>query len=804
MSRSQAINTRLEKLVPSMEECFTQGIMTKEAIHDVAKQRMHLEYRLAARPLLLLDVRSALDFELEMERKLSNFCSASKTNLQHRWTALDRAEYVMSIALKHLKRKAEWEEARKWFLHLLAQFQRVSSISKLYAGWVTKYPNRGDLWSEAALFELHHSDVDTARSLVQHAVTVLPASPEVWRACLTIELEFVKRIMATLVEAAVVAKDVEPEASLVAQQPHMVPVVLQLDLCRVVVEECLKCEPRITLSLYDLCLKFRFTSRLCRTILVVGFRSALAISKKDKSKTIRSKSNIDATLAEIALRFVENEWLLALRGCTDASTYLDQQVRLGQGLDLQAAVSKQRTVPWLRSRSLVPTASQLIDVLMYCIAVCVELLFHLSVDLSSSVSHPLRALFFRLIASVDSSTTSVLSAEQKSVVVFTVCGGVKRELVLSSLAAVCDVSDPKMWHLSVSSAVEELWQDEGVDTAASFIEDLVVLKKARKETASSWSLEELSKHLSPQKLSQMSMAVPVEGVTSKDEMMSKLLMIDVCPTTAEKLINVARVLKNVLAHNASHVSCWRLFVVKFVLAHSQCKLDEDDDLAILTPLTDGVAFLRSVAHASLSFDDQSERHLGAFVLVSLLLATTAGWRPPQSTSIFSTVDIAPVTIEEIVQLVLKCKNLSLLSHQADALLKKCVFSPNSRCMQGNLIVPFWTAMMVSQRATNSKQIAPLLSKCRLEHDNLIQLHREPLSSLSVFQPIIGQECHVMQSEAQLKAQAGAMEVADWVRYIKFEQTVVRDLVRCQEVSARAVKEVRNPQLLLSLLCAPQK
>ena len=70
MASGQAIDTRLEKLLPASNEWFTAGLYTKDEIQNIMRQRTSFEYRLAARPLLKVDVDLAIDYELNIESQI--------------------------------------------------------------------------------------------------------------------------------------------------------------------------------------------------------------------------------------------------------------------------------------------------------------------------------------------------------------------------------------------------------------------------------------------------------------------------------------------------------------------------------------------------------------------------------------------------------------------------------------------------------------------------------------------------------------------------------------------------------------
>ncbi|KPI83640.1 hypothetical protein ABL78_7329 [Leptomonas seymouri] len=200
MARARAIETRLEKLVPALDEYYTSGFLTREETLEVSRQRTHWEYRLVAKPLLLLDVRGAITYELGLEKRLADYCSHTKLNLQHRWDVVDRIEGIYKIGLKHLKNPQEHESLRQEYVLFLKRFQRNGSLSNLYGELMVTYPRRSDIWVEAAEWQCtSQHNTDNARAIVQHALLTMSSEPTVWACALRVELQFVQRLLDGLI-----------------------------------------------------------------------------------------------------------------------------------------------------------------------------------------------------------------------------------------------------------------------------------------------------------------------------------------------------------------------------------------------------------------------------------------------------------------------------------------------------------------------------------------------------------------------------------------------------------------------------
>ncbi|CCW62054.1 unnamed protein product [Phytomonas sp. EM1] len=315
MARVHAIETRIEKLNPSIDEYFTSGFLNRDELRKVVRQRRHWEYRLVAKPLLLLDVRDAVRYELDLEQRLRAYCESTKVELKHRWAILERIEYIYRVGLKHLKKKSEWESIRKEFITFLKHQHRHGSLSKLYAELMIKYPTRSDLWVEAALWEaMGLNNVHNARSIIQRALLTMTADPVVWTAGLRIELHFISRSLRRFIEEYVDQKqskkfrkeishssvtdvggtggqmnhdkgtELRISDQMRAEDEHLSKIVLDLELCKVVVDEALQgpaFSPTLVTQLLTTAGEFSFTRDLILTILNDGQHRMLEVLGSD-------------------------------------------------------------------------------------------------------------------------------------------------------------------------------------------------------------------------------------------------------------------------------------------------------------------------------------------------------------------------------------------------------------------------------------------------------------------------------------------------------------------------------------------
>jgi hypothetical protein len=289
MSRSRAIDTRLEKLVPSVEELMVAGVFTRAEVKEINRKRTDCEYRLVAKPLLLLDVRLSIALEKGIEDKIAEYCAASKVVLKHRWAVQERIEQIYKIGLKHLHHPDEYESLRKEFVAFLTKHKRAASLSQHYADLVIKNPLKAPFWVEAALWQSEIGEIDNARTSVQHAISLLPNSDEVYACALTIELQFAGKLFTAMVKEhqerveAAKANSGPPAGNMLDrlrnENASLAVVALDLGLCRLVVNDSLSKDgaatPTLVLRLYDTAMRYPFAKDLASFILREGIHQRL-------------------------------------------------------------------------------------------------------------------------------------------------------------------------------------------------------------------------------------------------------------------------------------------------------------------------------------------------------------------------------------------------------------------------------------------------------------------------------------------------------------------------------------------------
>lgn len=292
MARAVAIDTRLEKLIPSLEEYVVAGVFTKDEVRNISRQRTDIEYRLVAKPLLVVDVRRGIRMEQDIEEKIAEYCSTSKVTLKHRWVVQERIESIYQIGYKHLKDPTEKEAIRQEMITFLKAAGRKSSLSKFYAELVVRHPLTSAYWVEATWWQVEIGAMDHARALIQHAITTVPGSPDVWVCAFGIELNFAAVVLKT-----VLAERREREAksevtddvvdTMRTQSATLANIALDLALAQIVLEEAARSDaassPSLFLRLHEVALTHEFGAAIADKALQIALTKRLLPSFAEKS-----------------------------------------------------------------------------------------------------------------------------------------------------------------------------------------------------------------------------------------------------------------------------------------------------------------------------------------------------------------------------------------------------------------------------------------------------------------------------------------------------------------------------------------
>lgn len=222
MARARAIDMRLERLVPAMEEYFVKGIFTKQQLQEIATERRNHEYKLVARPLLYVDVKRAIDFEMELEARINSYLAGSEMQLKHRNDVIERIAHIFQIAIPCLEANItsggatsagavavtsllnvaarERDLLERQYLTFLRDFGRENELSRYLAGSLQRAPGNVAPWVFSVEWELQKGNADNARSIAQEALKHIAADPRAWVALLRVETGFVNQITRGVLE----------------------------------------------------------------------------------------------------------------------------------------------------------------------------------------------------------------------------------------------------------------------------------------------------------------------------------------------------------------------------------------------------------------------------------------------------------------------------------------------------------------------------------------------------------------------------------------------------------------------------
>lgn len=281
MARGRAVDVQIEKLLPSMEEYFVVGMMSKDEVRELAQKRTAAEYKLLAKPLLLLDVQQAIKLEIALEMQVAEYAQRTQVKMKHRWDVLDRIEKIYRDAMHKLRRQpADVEALSEEFLQFCAKFNRTAAISKFYTERLQKNPRDRRAWYEASLWELRQGNSDQARALLKKARALLPNDVKLWTASLEVELEHV----GPLLKGIRLDKDPKKLEKLAANEA-LHKIVSELALAKLLLKEFLQssasheAKRELLCECLRLCRKFRYSLPVVDTCLEEMSRGAFSPSE---------------------------------------------------------------------------------------------------------------------------------------------------------------------------------------------------------------------------------------------------------------------------------------------------------------------------------------------------------------------------------------------------------------------------------------------------------------------------------------------------------------------------------------------
>lgn len=186
----------LEARLPDLEELARRGLFSDARIREIVIQRKKHEYRLKRRTVRLDDFLSYIDFEkqLEVESRDSSLGRTSKERhfpgnyslIQHVYQLYQRAlaRYSGNTAL--------WMQ---FLTYSMLQGGR-SIFKKNVAKALQVHPRHAPLWLLSARFEwASNGNMQTARTVLQHATRLDPANIALWHGFFDMEVDFAVKIL---------------------------------------------------------------------------------------------------------------------------------------------------------------------------------------------------------------------------------------------------------------------------------------------------------------------------------------------------------------------------------------------------------------------------------------------------------------------------------------------------------------------------------------------------------------------------------------------------------------------------------
>ncbi|RNF15164.1 uncharacterized protein Tco025E_05587 [Trypanosoma conorhini] len=806
MARARAIETRLEKLLPSLEEYFTSGFLTREETQEVARQRTHWEYRLVAKPLLLLDVQGAVAYELALEKRIQEYCRTTKLVLKHRWAVLERIEAIYRIGLKHLKDREESELLRNEFVQFLKTHHRHSSLSALYGELMVRYPTRSPLWVEAALYEgVEMGNTDNGRAILQQAVLTAGAQPEVWNAALLLELYFADRLLRKLLEAAAEEAPQAPKKDIVeelrAENAALADVVVDLALARAVVEEALAspaCGPKLVRLLLESAVRFSFTKSLLEELMAAAAAKMVSALTSDAASTSNaSRQWSEAGLSRFVLDFLRLDVLMLDHGVTgDAASFL------------RAGGRSRPTTPKKRTAALVK-------------AFAAALTLAQTERLSSFLA--LGRLRETAVAELEPLLEALQESTSKSGV-SAVCRRLLSGQRLAAAEAVRCLGGPMdaalLQRLATAAA-------ERVQAVVQTLEEAPVrVKKAKHEEASArTTMWRLWRFLLPTDRTAVEAAVPraTKRFATEDDVAR--LVLSQGSVTDEAAVEHALTLFLREFHligdddgieglhqlrfkkPTTPVALWRLFHLlelrckpkgtparrpPSVSRDSDSESDSESDewgreqqgratVSDESYASAGLKFLASVPQGLLDGRAEEERLEGCWGLISARVQTLTGM-------------CGSTTRADFIGCLQRSSSDAWVEDVRSLLRVARLCEPIPRQAHAEIAIPFLEAVALERGGTGSDAA----QEAREAHERLLGMYalsKHPSS----FPPLVRRV--PWRAGASARLEPAELNAADWARLVAFERDVAKDLRRAKEAAARARRLSLAPQRLLSLLNA---
>ncbi|KAH9601462.1 U3 small nucleolar RNA-associated protein 6 [Trypanosoma melophagium] len=808
MARARAIETRLEKLLPSLEEYFTSGFLTRAETQDVARQRTHWEYRLVAKPLLLLDVQNAVAYELGLERRIREYCITTKLVLRHRWAVLERIESIYRIGIKHLKDPGELELLRKDFIRFLRDHERHSSLSALYGELMVRHPTRTDLWVEAALYEgVEMGNIDNGRAIVQQAILTAGAQPEVWNAAFLLELNFADRLLCKLVEEELQKESEDSDHDIVdelrKENSALASVVVDLALVKAVVEEALEspaCGPKLVQQLLESATRFSYTKSLVEMLMENSALKMISALNPKRKSTTASHNWTDNGVSRFLQEYLTFETRMVEHKVTgDAASYLRcmGRVNISTPEDRKMACLKAFIAALTLAQSDVGSSSLLQRLRDAAVEVVVLQLESLQKFISASgISALCRLLlsgkFVGVIEALQClcewKKTSAQEQQQKQQQRLLQMAHSSAERVQSLLEAAREVSiSAKKTKHEGKGVTWRLWRFL-LPSDRKAVEASTLQGDAR--LADDFDVERLLHSLRDVRDDETLRRAVLQFlrefhlVTAEDELEEGLQQL--------QFSNSAK----------TPITLWRIFSLleersEMIKATPRSTSRDDDDDSSSEDEDDksrkrssddesyavtGLRFLASVPSGTLDRAGEEERLDGCWGLVSARVRTLTGL---QST-----------TRADFTACLQRNTNKSWMEGVRFVLRVARLCEPLPRQVHTDIAIPFFESLALVQ---GSVGISAAIREARDAHERLLAMYHAAPKAIGEYLPLV---LHVPRGEGvKMRVSPGELNAADWTRLVAFERSVAKDLYRAKETAARAQRTTLAPQQLLTMLNA---
>ena len=182
------VNEILENMVPQLEDLRKRGLCSASEVKSLVRRREAHEYRLNRPASTKHDFLTALQLEMNLEQLVK--VRRKKMGLPRRGAADDavrkRVHFIFDRALRRFRGDEEM------WLQWIGYAERTgaqSRLSRVFARALALLPRSTALWIRAAWWEVTgRQNVAGARSLLQRAIRINGAEPELWHAYFRLEL----------------------------------------------------------------------------------------------------------------------------------------------------------------------------------------------------------------------------------------------------------------------------------------------------------------------------------------------------------------------------------------------------------------------------------------------------------------------------------------------------------------------------------------------------------------------------------------------------------------------------------------